>query len=229
MNHQTIVPHHPPVVSASEPSKTRPSSSRDEFEEFFPTNHVGKSVPPSVSLNEIDAKARQPLGVPPLQQTVSASSSSTPVEVPDAPVLVRRKGPNVPLQQEKPNHRVFLELAAKGFSHVEIAQMTGYTAACVNNALRQEHIQQTLADRIREVQGADEQVVEYIKEGVLDAVKIAGEIMRDPTAPKQARLAALNVFLDRRYGKPNQPINRGTEVDLNNLTDSELASMMRTN
>lgn len=146
----------------------------------------------------------------------------------DAPALANRKAPYYHVQQEKPHHRVFLELAAKGYTVKEIAEMTGFTPVCVNNILRQPHTQQFLVNEIRDIYSVDEEVVTVIKDNAVAAVTTLAGIVRDAQAKGSDRIAAANALLDRRYGKPNQPINRGTDVDLSKLSDDELAAMLPT-
>jgi membrane-associated HD superfamily phosphohydrolase len=140
----------------------------------------------------------------------------------DSPLLANRKEPQRVNQQERPNHRVFLELAAKGYDVKEIAAQTGYTPACINNALRQPHLQQTLVDAIHKFANEDEKVVELIKDNVARAVNVLVGIMHDKEAHNRDRISAAMALLDRRYGKPNQPLNRNTDVDLNSVSDKEL-------
>ena len=142
-----------------------------------------------------------------------------------APLLANRKPPFYHVQQEKPHHRVFIELAAKGYTVKEIAEKTGFTPVCVNNILRQPPLQQTLVNEIERVMGADEQVVKVIRETVVDAVTLLRNTIIDPKQRTVDRLSAAEKILERRYGKANQPINRGTDVDLNALSNAELAKI----
>ncbi len=145
------------------------------------------------------------------------------------PPLFNRATPQVIRQREKPSHRAMVELAAKGWTPNEISRQLGMTATTVQQILNQPYAASNLANEIHENFGTDHQVVELIKESVVEAVTVARDIMRDEGARKADRLAAANLLLERRYGKANQPINRGTEVDLNNLPDTELAKMITKN
>ena len=148
--------------------------------------------------------------------------------LPPIPVLHNHKAPYHVNQKERPRHRLMLELAAKGYDNKEIAEITGKSAVNVNNALRQPHSQQTLVNAIRERVSADEQVVEVIRTNVVKAVETLAEIMDDGDAKNSDRIAAAEALLNRRYGKPNQPINSGSTVDLNHLSDEALAKMLPT-
>ncbi len=168
-----------------------------------------------------------------LKTTASEAANLSPGKaklsevVGDAPTLANRKAPYYHVQQEKPHHRVFLELAAKGYTVKEIGEMTGFTPVCVNNILRQPHTQQFLVNEIRDIYSVDEEVVTVIKDNIVDIVKGLVNVAKSGVN-ESARIAAANSLLDRRYGKPNQPINRGTDVDLNKLSDEELAAMLPT-
>jgi len=140
--------------------------------------------------------------------------------------LKNRKPPFYHVQKEAPAHRAMLHLAAKGYSVKEIADKLDRSPVNVNNILRQPMLQQDLVKEIRRVQGEDEEVVEVIKQNVVVAVKTLASIIKDEKARGSDRIAAANALLERRYGKANQPINRGTDVDLNKLSDSELAKML---
>jgi hypothetical protein len=159
----------------------------------------------------------------------SQTAPKAPVtEVYDPPPLTNAKPPFYHNQRETPAHRAMLHLAAKGYTVKEIAERIGRTPVCVNNILRQPMLQSTLVNEIRRVQGEDEQVVEVIKSNVVNAVQVLANIVRDDKAKGSDRIAAANALLERRYGKANQPINRGTDVDLNSLSDSDLAAMLPT-
>lgn len=144
------------------------------------------------------------------------------------PPPIRAKPPGCLLQEEKPTHRIALELAAKGFTIKEIAEITGFTLPAVGNWLKQPNAVVTLANEVRRIHGEDEQVVQIIRENVIHAVNTLAGITKDPKAKGSDRIAAANALLERRYGKANQPINRNTDVDLNKLSDDDLVKMLPT-
>ncbi len=149
----------------------------------------------------------------------------------NAPELANRKAPYYHNQQERPAHRVMLEYAAKGYSVKEIAEMTGYTPVCINNVLRQPHSQQTLVNEIRRIHGEDEEVVSIIKDNVVASCRLYEKILNggelaDSIEDRKLQMETAERFMNRRYGKPNQPINRGTEVDLNTLSIAEIAAQL---
>lgn len=132
-------------------------------------------------------------------------------------------------KKELPHQRQIIELVAKGYTHAEIAKIVGVNQLTVHRTVAQPGAQQVLAEEIHRQVSEDEKVVEVIKENVLVAVKTLAEIVKDTKARGSDRIAAANVLLERRYGKANQPINRGTDVDLNSLPDSELIKLAKAN
>lgn len=154
----------------------------------------------------------------------SMDVNDTPVRE-DAPTLANRKLPFYQNKQERPAHRAMLELAAKGYDVKEIAERTGYTAVCVNNILRQPALQQTLVNDIRKTVSEDERVVQIIRENVVRAVNTLADVMAGGEGIRASdRIAAAEALLCRRYGKPNQPINREKGVDLDSLSIAQLAN-----
>lgn len=196
---------------------------RDEMGELF-------EIPISQFQSLKKTNELEPQGVPPMigEGSTDPLTRKASEIIGDAMPLANRKAPYYHVQQEKPHHRVFLELAAKGYTVKEIAEQTGFTTVCVNNILRQEHTQQFLVNEIRDIHSVDDEVVQVIKQSVVEAVSALANIVRDTGSKGSDRIAAANALLDRRYGKPNQPINRGTDVDLSKLTDDELAAMLPT-
>lgn len=131
------------------------------------------------------------------------------------------------IKSEQPRHRATMELAARGFTNKEIAELLGRTPAWVSNTLRQPSLQGELARVIRATaDNVDSKVVEVIKKNVIKAVELYEKALGGDKSVTDVQMEAAERFLNRRYGKPNQPINRGTEVDLNDLSDTELAAML---
>ncbi len=142
--------------------------------------------------------------------------------------LWQRKRPSYVRQQELPWHRTALEMAARGYTAEEIAARIGCSPPCVQDVLKQPQYQQTQVDLIRRESDKDYEVCEVIKSNVVLAVKALASIVNDSNSRPVDVIAASRELLDRRYGKPNQPMNRGTDVDLNALSDRELAAMLPT-
>lgn len=144
----------------------------------------------------------------------------------NAAPLANRKAPYYVVQKEAPVHRLMLEYAAQGYDVKEIAEMTGRTPVCVNNILRQEHAQQNLVNTIKKNVNEDREVVEIIKRNVIASAKLYENTLRDEKIGLDTRLDVAERFLCRRYGKPTQPMAQGTVVDLNDLSDDQLAAMI---
>jgi len=141
------------------------------------------------------------------------------------PLLYNRKPPQYVRQQELPWHRIALEKAAKGFTAREIADELGCSPTAVQDILRQPQYQQTQTELIKREADEDREVYEVIKTNVVSAVKTLKDIMNDKNQSAAYRIAACKELLDRRYGKPNQPMNRNTDVDLSQLSDAELTKL----
>lgn len=156
---------------------------------------------------------------PPAPQVAGASSRAMPS------LLWNRKAPSYERQQELPWHRTALEMAANGYTAEEIAARLGCSPPTVQDVLKQPQYQQTQVNLIARAASEDHEVCELIKANVKIAVEALADIVSDEKARNGDRIQAARELLDRRYGKPNQPMNRGTDVDLNNLSDQELAKM----
>lgn len=154
-------------------------------------------------------------------------TASTKTQSSAAP-LANAKPPYYQNQRERYTHRIMLEKAAQGYTVKEIAEQTGFTTVAVNNILRQPYAQQTLVDEIQRIHGVDEEVVEIIKRNVVKAAKLYENILNDPTADRKERMLAADTFFNRRYGKAVQPMSVGSCVDLNSLSDEEIAKLIPT-
>ena len=174
-------------------------------------------------VQDVPADVRRPQGRP--QQPVVSHPEGRPTE--PMPLLAKRLAPLLELKKERPAHRLALELAAQGYNITEIAQRLGVTTVSVQNWLRQDHAQQTLVDTIHRNITEDEQVVEIIKRNVVKAVTFYENVLADSQADRKDRMEAAERLLNRRYGKPTQPMAQGKVVDLNDLSDDELAQMLQ--
>lgn len=164
---------------------------------------------------------------PDTSNTSKSSTASTASSGPAKP-LANAKPPYYQNQRERYTHRIMLEKAAQGYTVKEIAEQTGFTTVAVNNILRQPYAQQTLVDEIQRIHGVDEEVVEIIKRNVVKAAKLYEGILNDPSADRKDRMEAAERFFNRRYGKPTQPMSQGSAIDLNNLSDDEIAALIPT-
>lgn len=68
-------------------------------------------------------------------------------------------------------------------------------------------LRETVAREAREIQ-------DFARKHSMAAIQLAAQIMADPHAPESARLQAMDLVLNRAYGKPNQT-NTNLNVDAN--------------
>jgi hypothetical protein len=146
----------------------------------------------------------------------------------NAPLLMGTAKPGILLKTERPSHRLVAEGMAAGFTQKEMSQQLNVSEACVSVIARQPHVQQNIVNSIQQNISQDHRVVEIIKDSVVSAVQLLADVVKNKECRTTDRIAAAEKLLERRYGKANQPINRGTEVDLNSLDDSALAAMLPT-
>lgn len=189
-------------------------NNQSDFEDLFESNAQQLSITIS---------HRQPTGEA-LGESSGETHATHATAMPSP--LWNRKEAKYIRQQELPWHRTCLEMAANGYTAEEIAARLGCTPPTVQEVLRQPQYQQTQVNLIRRAADQDHEVCELIKANVKLAVKTLASVMSDEKARNGDRISAARELLDRRYGKPNQPMNRGTDVDLNNLSDKELAAML---
>lgn len=185
--------------------------------------------------NRLDEEERQARGLAQkMGMTDARPNEANEAEVADAGVdavgaglpLINRKPPQYVRQQELPWHRVALERAALGYTAREIAEQLGCSPTAVQDILRQPAYQRLQTAMIEKQLTQDQKVVDKIREKVTVAVDTLAEIVEDKKAKNADRINAARELLNRRYGMPNQPINRNTDVDLNKLSDRELAAML---
>lgn len=147
---------------------------------------------------------------------------------PMAPLFNRTKAA-YERKKEMPAHRAAVEMHAKGYTAKEISERLGVTPVAVQDWLLQPCQQERLLNEIAQSVSEDQKVVELIRENVLKSIETYVEIRDNVKASDMARITAADRIIERRYGKANQPINRGGDVDLNNLPDSELVKIARGN
>jgi hypothetical protein len=134
------------------------------------------------------------------------------------------RSPHYEIQHEKSSHRWVIYLSAQGHNVSEIAAITGYTTVTVSNVLRQPWASQRVVD---EMARSGKAGVEYVIQGA--ARKAVDRLITecDNMAARPAeRISAADKLLDRCYGKPNQPITHSQGVDLNALSDAEIAQRL---
>lgn len=129
------------------------------------------------------------------------------------------------LQHETPRHRLILQDYMLGWGKKEIAAKYGVTTTSVGDLLRQPW------------------AIEYLEEAAKRRSNTVEELLLDAAVPAVQRLIKLSVggdsipvetsrkasndILNRLYGMPTQSIIQKKDVDLNTLSDQELAAIVK--
>lgn len=155
-----------------------------------------------------------------------SSSASSVTKSVNSDLPLQQRAPGYQFKKERVVHREILEYIAKGYTDVEIASMTGFTPPTIGNVRKHPMYQDSLLGEVKRRLNEDTEVVEFIKRNVVSAVETLADVMNDDKARNSDRISAAEALLNRRYGKPNQPINKNNGIDLNELSDSELVQML---
>lgn len=160
-----------------------------------------------------------------LGHSINSNASSTTKSV-NSDLPLQQRAPGYQFKKERVVHREILEYIAKGYTDVEIASLTGFSAPTIGNVRKHPMYQDSLLGEVKRRLNEDTEVVEFIKRNVVSAVETLADVMNDDKARNSDRISAAEALLNRRYGKPNQPINKNNGIDLNELSDSELVQML---
>ena len=136
------------------------------------------------------------------------------------------KAPPILLQQEKFEHRIIAYLKAEGKSNEEIALQTGMSNTAIGYIIKQPWMEGFILELIAQKGGS--KVETFIDDLVMPALETIKEVMLDPGTSKRDRLSAANAALDRRFGKPNQPISMGPKVSVSEMTLAEVDERLAT-
>ena len=143
-------------------------------------------------------------------------------ENPDA--LFNAKTPFYALQHEKPEHRVVINLRLKGYNNKQISVLTGYSSVHVSNILRQPWAQQRI---VAELRNADfEGVREMVHNSAAASVYTLIELRDSGETPAAVRMNAAKTLVEQFLGRPRQSVELSGKVDLNNMSDAQLAAML---
>jgi hypothetical protein len=126
--------------------------------------------------------------------------------------------------KEKMVDRVAAFMHLEGMSNKEIADHLGVHPLTISNTLRQPWVQDLMVQEAKKL-GRDA-VKRLIEESALKSVEVLIEVRDSDKANLDTRRKAANDLLDRVYGKPNQPITHREEVNLDSLSDEELAKIV---
>lgn len=135
------------------------------------------------------------------------------------------KGDYVPLKvkREKYKHRLVAILASKGTSYKEIAATVGYSEEYLHQLIQLPWVQ----DCIQSMQeGFHETVQSVLVETSLDAACLLKEVVNNTKASNRDRVTAAKIALDRVFGSAPQTIIHKQDVDVDKLSDEELAQIV---
>lgn len=138
-----------------------------------------------------------------------------------------QKAPYHTLKREQPQHREIALLKAQGLTNKEIADCTGYSPVTIAYVTKQPWAVDLI---IQEQRSAGRNGVQRaLQQIALPAVEKLIELMEDTTiqskTPDTTRKAA-NDLLNRIYGMPSQSIIHSEKVELDKMTDQELADFV---
>lgn len=124
---------------------------------------------------------------------------------------------------EKPEHRIIAYLKAQGLNNKEIAERTGLCYATICNVVRLPWVREIVLLEIQK-NGRDA-VQALLREETIPSLLTLVEIRDNDKAAARDRASAADRILDRALGKASQPITVTEKVDLDSLSDAELASI----
>lgn len=115
------------------------------------------------------------------------------------------------------------DLKMQGCTIREIAAVVGYSEAAVGQILRQPFIQAYMINALKTT--VQEELRAVIDAEVLPSLRTLVEVRDNTDAPAQARINAANSLLDRKLGKPNQPVSVQQQLSpeqMKRMSDKEL-------
>lgn len=125
------------------------------------------------------------------------------------------------IKHEKARHRLMATLIARGCTMTEVAQALGMTLAWVSNITKQEWFREQVVQLIH---SAGNDAMKRLHDAADRAAEILITSLEDESMNHETKRKTCNDILDRRFGKPNQPVTH--KRDLNALTDAELVAML---
>lgn len=136
----------------------------------------------------------------------------------------RRLKPAYELQSEKYEHRIVAFHKAAGMTDKEVAEATGLHSVTIGYIKKQPWFEQLV---LEEIHKKGEEALEYLASKSLDAAKRLVEIS-EKAQNEETRRKANNDILDRKYGKPNQPMSVSTKK-ADEMSDAELMKALQGN
>jgi hypothetical protein len=132
----------------------------------------------------------------------------------------------VPLK-ETMAHRTIAEMSARGYTNKEIAAELGRSPCSVSMTLNQQTkrgIQAEICARV--AADVDREAMEFVKAEIIPSLRTLKMVRDNPNGTDSARIAAAQAFIERRYGKANQPINKDSSIDLDGLAIADIAKQL---
>lgn len=130
--------------------------------------------------------------------------------------------PLISIQKETPAHRTMIHMRVLGHSLREIARATNYTPEHVGNVLRQPWARTRINELLAEA-GA-QSAVEMIERAVPAAVLKKIELL--DCGLKNVEDKASSDIIDRYLGKAKERIEHSGGIDLDHMSDKELAALI---
>jgi len=125
-------------------------------------------------------------------------------------------------QHEKYSHRMVAMLKAACLNDKQVAEIVGLTPAAVGYLKKQPWFEELV---LTEIQKRGGEALDIISAAAAEAAQNLVNIMRTAENVETKRKAS-NDVLDRKFGKPNQPLSM-QEIDPATATDAELLGVAR--
>ena len=127
------------------------------------------------------------------------------------------------LRKESVDHRRVIDLKLAGYSHRDIAALTGYTRLYVSAILRQPWARWRMIDEIKS-ESRDE-FKRLLEEAGRSSIEKIIEL-RDNATSEQVQLSSAKELVDRWLGKPTEKVeHQVSEKKLDELDDAELIKL----
>lgn len=132
--------------------------------------------------------------------------------------------PQVAIQKETPAHAEMIRLRVMGHTIKQIAYVTGFTPVHVGNVLRQPWAREKINLLCKELNITS--AMEIIERAVPSAALKLVELMDDPLSTRETQGKNAKELLDRYLGKPKERVEHSGSLDLDKLSDKDLAALL---
>jgi len=134
------------------------------------------------------------------------------------------KDPPVAIQKETPAHAEMIRLRVMGHTIKQIAYVTGYSPVHVGNILRQPWARHEINLLCKELKITS--AMEIIERAVPAAALKLIELMDNPCSSDEIQGKNAKEILDRYLGKPKERVEHSGSLDLDKLSDKDLAALL---